>query len=580
MAQVITLDGLSGVGKTAVGLEISKRLDFHFISLGSIYRALAWCLLQKIPLENVFPNLTLTLQLTSCGASHYLPQFNNSVLDRELYGDPLLEDLCAKIAQNEEIRSFVNNKVLSLNVLKGLVVEGRSANKVFPMAACKIYLTASPEERQKRNLQENRRIGVNKKEDSLHQVQKERDLADQVRQQNPLRFSSGMVIWDSTYSTLEETTEQLMRWLEHHLDKRSLFISIIIPVYNRAEHLQHCLTALTNQTIPSKEYEIIVVDDGSTDNTAEIGRQFGADIIKTSNKGPGSARNRGLERAKGDLILFLDADIITPPDYLEQVRLRHSLTNRMLLIGARRHLPEGVTDYKTCLSPLDSREKLLRRYSFCLSHLNHPWSLAYTCNMSFPRHLVKNIRFDESFTGWGLEDIDFAFQMYTNGAKLSFSRSILGYHLFHDRTFSENRYQGWLANLEKLKRKHSNLAIQSFSLFAPVFDPKIKANYFDVFDQFENRPLPESDVEVWDLTKIKEDVYEWIQNKLYSSKNSLSRVILLDDDLKTLHEVYLPFLQTKRIEAFIPIQEWSSVESEFKERFFKAKKTINNIKNA
>jgi len=94
--------------------------------------------------------------------------------------------------------------------------------------------------------------------------------------------------------------------------KKPIFekISAIIPTYNRASYIRDAIESVLAQTYPI--YEIIVVDDGSTDNTSEIIRLYG-DKIRYSwqqNSGPGAARNSGIKAAKGDYIAFLDSDDI------------------------------------------------------------------------------------------------------------------------------------------------------------------------------------------------------------------------------------------------------------------------------
>jgi len=84
-------------------------------------------------------------------------------------------------------------------------------------------------------------------------------------------------------------------------------LSVIIPVFNGEKYLLECL-----QSLPSGA-EIIVVDDGSTDNSAEIASEFGATVFKLINGGPVIARNHGLLHARGDFIMFMDADDVMVP---------------------------------------------------------------------------------------------------------------------------------------------------------------------------------------------------------------------------------------------------------------------------
>lgn len=98
-------------------------------------------------------------------------------------------------------------------------------------------------------------------------------------------------------------------------------ISIIIPVYNRAHQIGECLNSISNQTL--KDYELIIVNDGSTDNIREVVRPykqvFGNKIkfFNQENKGPNPARNAGAKFAKGEFIIFCDADVIMEKDMLE-----------------------------------------------------------------------------------------------------------------------------------------------------------------------------------------------------------------------------------------------------------------------
>jgi glycosyltransferase involved in cell wall biosynthesis len=91
--------------------------------------------------------------------------------------------------------------------------------------------------------------------------------------------------------------------------------SVIIPAYNAADTIGRCLEALDGQTRPPDE--IIVVDDGSTDTTAQVAGTFDVHVISQSNQGPGGARNRGVAEAQGDLLLFTDADCAPTSDWVE-----------------------------------------------------------------------------------------------------------------------------------------------------------------------------------------------------------------------------------------------------------------------
>ncbi len=96
--------------------------------------------------------------------------------------------------------------------------------------------------------------------------------------------------------------------------------SVIVPAYQAEATIGDCVRALNAQTVPRACYEIIVVDDGSTDRTADVARQAGADQVLTiSNQGPGGARNAGVAVSKGPLLLFTDADCEPVPAWIERI---------------------------------------------------------------------------------------------------------------------------------------------------------------------------------------------------------------------------------------------------------------------
>ncbi|MCZ7568470.1 MAG: glycosyltransferase [Ardenticatenaceae bacterium] len=93
-------------------------------------------------------------------------------------------------------------------------------------------------------------------------------------------------------------------------------ISVVIPAYNAARTLPACLDALNDQTVPRDQYEVIVVNDGSTDATGQLARERGAIVIDQPNQGSSAAKNTGVRAARGDLVLFVDADCVPVRDWV------------------------------------------------------------------------------------------------------------------------------------------------------------------------------------------------------------------------------------------------------------------------
>jgi len=101
---------------------------------------------------------------------------------------------------------------------------------------------------------------------------------------------------------------------------KKIRFSFVIPTYNEGRYLEDCLRSIRNQT--RGDYEIIVADSRSGDNTRKIAKKYGAKIVLDERRGPGSARNKGAKAAKGGLLIFTDADVRFEKDFLEKIDSR------------------------------------------------------------------------------------------------------------------------------------------------------------------------------------------------------------------------------------------------------------------
>jgi glycosyltransferase involved in cell wall biosynthesis len=108
-------------------------------------------------------------------------------------------------------------------------------------------------------------------------------------------------------------------------------ISVIIPAFNEEKFLGNCLLSLKEQDF--KDFEIIVVDNNSTDKTREIAKQFGVILVPEKKQGVAFARNKGAKIAKGEILVFTDADTILPKNWLSRIKEEFERDKELIAFG-------------------------------------------------------------------------------------------------------------------------------------------------------------------------------------------------------------------------------------------------------
>lgn len=103
------------------------------------------------------------------------------------------------------------------------------------------------------------------------------------------------------------------------MGKSLVKLSVIVPTYNEERGIERTLRSISQQTLPRKDYEIIVVDGGSTDRTVEIASNYADTVIPQIHKGVGGARNDGALIARGTILVHTDADVVVSKDWLEKI---------------------------------------------------------------------------------------------------------------------------------------------------------------------------------------------------------------------------------------------------------------------
>jgi cellulose synthase/poly-beta-1,6-N-acetylglucosamine synthase-like glycosyltransferase len=214
--------------------------------------------------------------------------------------------------------------------------------------------------------------------------------------------------------------------------------SIIVPAYNAADTLGLCLHALLDQTVPNNgAYEVIVVDDGSTDATAEIARSYDVRILSQPHQGPTRARNRGVAEAKGVIVLFTDADCVPVRDWIEQMVKPLADPEIVGVKGAYVTQQRGIIPRFVQLE-FEERYRLLGRYRYI--------DFVDTHAAAFRKAIIRAVGgFDPAIPGPTAEDADLSYRISRGGHKMVFNPAAIVYHRHPTRWPDYLRVKFWRA---------------------------------------------------------------------------------------------------------------------------------------
>jgi glycosyltransferase involved in cell wall biosynthesis len=232
-------------------------------------------------------------------------------------------------------------------------------------------------------------------------------------------------------------------------------ISVIIPTYNRAKILARCFQALEKQTVPASEFEVVVCDDGSPDDTQSVIESFKSKLsivgLRQENKGPAVARNRAIAKASAPLLLIINDDSILARDALE----RHIASGayRLINIGTFRTPPELKRDFFSAL--VDSTTWIFPFVRMKNPGL-HGFDMFLTANLSLPAVAIQEVGgFDESFPSPAGEDIELGYRLDKAGYRIMYDPSIECAHdnLFTPKGFARLRH---MRGVEDMRFLHKN----------------------------------------------------------------------------------------------------------------------------
>ena len=200
--------------------------------------------------------------------------------------------------------------------------------------------------------------------------------------------------------------------------------SIIIPCYNEEKNIRRCLNSIFCQTLDKKKYEVIVIDDGSQDNSINIIKEFDLRLFNSNRLGAGGARNIGINNAIGEYIILLDAD-----DYLYNNDVLEKLDNRLTnqdVVFVKYKKISGNTEQileENNLNSID--EQIYSAKHFC-------------CTLKcFKRKLAKNIKYKEISYH---EDISFTMELMCKAKTLLYFDEILYVYYREQNTSTTDNY--------------------------------------------------------------------------------------------------------------------------------------------
>ena len=244
-------------------------------------------------------------------------------------------------------------------------------------------------------------------------------------------------------------------------------LSIIIPTFNRAKELDLCLKALDEQSLSKKEFEILVVNDGSKDKTAEVLKKWEKKLpnLKSffqKNSGQGKARNLAFKKATGNIILFIGDDIYGTSNFLEEHLKFHKRNPE------KRAAALGLTEWykgKKVNAYMRWLEKGGPQFAYykLRPHRKTSFWFFYTSNISLKKDFLKKekILFDTDFKKYGWEDIELGYRLEKNhGLKLIYHPEALAYH---DHWMEAKSLEGKMNSIAKnapiFQNKHPELRV-------------------------------------------------------------------------------------------------------------------------
>ncbi|MDE6379701.1 MAG: glycosyltransferase [Muribaculaceae bacterium] len=297
-------------------------------------------------------------------------------------------------------------------------------------------------------------------------------------------------------------------------------ISVIVPVYNAEKWLRDALESLQSQTYT--DFEAILVDDGSADESAGICRDICAKdprfrLISQTNTGVSSARNAGMDQARGEWIAFMDADDLMVPDALE-ILMKHALRSGAGIVAGKyvrdiRHL-ESEGDDQALTVPSDTAI-LIGLYQKRI--LNSPCGVLYRSSVfnEAPRLRFRNCRY---------EDLDLFYQAFERTEKVCILDRAVYFYRDNPKSFINTWSEARLDVLDVTDRMVEHMGQRSPSLLRGARDRRFSA-HFNMLVEMTRRGIDNPDQRQRCLKVIREERLNELTDGKTRLKNKLGALL-------------------------------------------------------